>query len=84
MCWFVYRIGGHLCICRFFNSIMGLTVGGKLFNVVQMAYSYEFSGSGRLGRASGTHEIFLGFLIGESKSDAPASTIKKPYYDWIK
>lgn len=70
----MYRKGGT----------MGLTVGGKLFNVVQMAYSYEFSGNGMLGQSSGTHEISLGFLIGESKSDAPASTIKKPYYDWVK
>jgi len=70
----MYRKGGT----------MGLTLGGKIFNVVQMAYSYEFAGSAMLGQSNGTHEISLGFLIGESKSDAPASTIKKPYYDWVK
>ena len=70
----MYRKGGT----------MGLTLGGKIFNVVQMAYSYEFAGTAMLGQSSGTQEISLGFLIGESKSDAPASTIKKPYYDWVK
>lgn len=70
----MYRKGGT----------MGLTLGGKIFNAVQMAYSYEFAGTGKLGQSNGTHEISLGFIIGESKSDAPPSTIKKPYYDWVK
>ena len=80
----VYQKQWWLALMYRKGGTMGLTVGGKVFNVVQMAYSYEFSGNGMLGRSSGTHELSLGFLIGESKSDAPASTNKKPYYDWIK
>ena len=63
---------------------IGLILGGKIFNVVQMAYGYEMPGGNLVGSANSTHEISLGFLIGESKSDAPPSTIKKPYYDWVK
>ena len=70
----MYRKGGT----------MGISMGGKFYHVVQMGYSYEFSGEGMLGKSSGTHEISLGFIIGGNKSEVPASTPKKPYYDWIK
>ena len=80
----VYQKQWWLALMYRKGGTMGLTLGGKLFSVVQMAYGYEFSGEGMLGRSNGTHEITLGFLIGESKSDAPAATIKKPYYDWVK
>ena len=66
------------------SGAIGLSIGGALYKVVQMGYSYEFSGVGMLGKSSGTHEISLGFILGGSKPEAPASTPKKPYYDWIK
>jgi len=62
---------------------IGISLGGQLFNVVQMNYSYEFSGQGLMGKSSGTHEISLGFLIGKNDDGKPAPTLKKPYYDWI-
>lgn len=64
-------------------GLIGISVGGNLYNIIQMGYSYEFSGNGILGKSSGTHEISLGFVIGRDEREAPVSTPKKPYYNWV-
>jgi len=66
------------------KTSMGMSLGGELFNMIALNYSYEFAGQGLMSQSNGTHEITLGFKIGKKDEDVPAASPKKPYYDWVK
>ena len=49
------------------NKIIGLTVGGQLWKHLVIGYGYEFFIGNTPGVRTGTHEITIGYKIGESK-----------------
>ncbi|MBI2968370.1 MAG: PorP/SprF family type IX secretion system membrane protein [Bacteroidetes bacterium] len=71
------------------GSSIGVSLGILPHDRIAFNYSFEFSSSGIAGISSGTHELTLGFLIGENKNKMPSVfgtgviSSKKPYYNFM-
>jgi len=51
------------------GAVFGVMVGGALSDKLVLNYSYNFHGTELLAISGGTHEVSLGFLIKDGKSD---------------
>ena len=66
------------------KTSMALGIGGIPYTNFIAQYSYEFSSKGVMAQSSGTHEITIGWrMAAKKKTDVPAPSSKKPYYQWL-